>query len=369
MVVNEDRFFLSHRKDIAIRASQQGYDVHIVCKDTGRRKERESLGLTMIDMPINPTGNNMFEELRTFFFLYRLYKNDRPDIVHHVGIKDILWGGLAARLTKIHGVVNAVSGLGVLFSDDDFGLMAKMVLRVMRFSNHRKNISVIFQNHEDMQLFVDSKIVAASSCDFIKGSGVNLDVFQYTPEPKEMPIKIIFTGRMVKEKGVLVLIEAAELLRNEMQDKVVFLLCGGLTNNPKGISRKELESKCDGRYLQWLGHCENTRELLMQSHIMAFPSYYREGVPLSLIEANAVGLPIVTTHSYGCKDAVDDGENGFIVPVKDSQALADKLRILINDRQLRIRMGKKGRAKAEQEFSIQDVVDKHLAIYKRLTTV
>ena len=92
-------------------------------------------------------------------------------------------------------------------------------------------------------------------------------------------------------------------------------------------------------------------------------------MPLSLIEANAVGLPIVTTHSYGCKDAVDDGENGFIVPVKDSQALADKLRILINDRQLRIRMGKKGRAKAEQEFSIQDVVDKHLAIYKRLTTV
>ena len=97
MVVNEDRFFLSHRKDIAIRASQQGYDVHIVCKDTGRRKEIESLGLTMIDMPINPTGNNMFEELRTFFFLYRLYKNDRPDIVHHVGIKDILWGGSRRR--------------------------------------------------------------------------------------------------------------------------------------------------------------------------------------------------------------------------------------------------------------------------------
>ena len=116
MVVNEDRFFLSHRKAIALAAAKAGFDVHIVCKDTGRRKEVEALGLRMTDLPINPTGMNLKEEWKTFRFLYRLYKQEKPDIVHHVGIKDILWGGLAARLAHTHGVVNAVSGLGVLFS-------------------------------------------------------------------------------------------------------------------------------------------------------------------------------------------------------------------------------------------------------------
>lgn len=367
MVVNEDRFFLSHRKEIAVRARQSGYDVLIVCKNTGRRAEVEALGLRMLEMPINPTGANIREELKTFLFLLRLYRKRKPDIVHHVGLKNILWGGLAARLCKVPGVVNAVSGLGVLFSGEKPGLRTRVVMSVMKFSNHREQISVIFQNHEDMDLFVRHHIVAREHCDFIKGSGVDLNLFAYTPEPDDGQVRVIFTARMVKEKGMEVLIEAAEMLREEMQGRVKFWLCGGLSNNPKAIKRDELERLCDGKYIEWLGYRSDVRELLAQSHIMAFPSFYREGLPLSLIEANAIGRPIVTTRWYGCKDTVDDGVNGFLIPVKDSRALAEKLRILINDRQLRISMGRKGREKAEHEFSIDDVVKKHLDIYQRLS--
>ena len=366
MIVNEDRFFLSHRKAIALAAKAEGYDVHIVCKDTGRRAEVEALGLSMTELPINPTGMNPREEWKTFRFLCRLYKEEKPDIVHHVGVKDILWGGLAARLVHTHSVVNAVSGLGVLFSDRKPSLTTRMVMAVMKFSNHRDHLSVIFQNHEDENLFLRHGIVREAHADFIKGSGTDLNLFTYTPEPEDGPIRVIFSARMVKEKGILVLVEAAERLRKEMEGKVEFLLCGGLSNNPKAISKADLEQLCDGRYIQWLGHRSDMKELLATSHIMAFPSYYREGVPLSLIEACAIGRPIITTQSYGCKDTVDDGENGFLVPVKDSAALAEKLRILINDKALRERMGKKGREKAEREFSLDDVVRKHIAIYKKI---
>ncbi len=366
IVVNEDRFFLSHRKEIALRALKEGYDVTIVCKDTGDRHHVEALGLRMIDMPINPTGMSIGEEMKTLRFLYRLYRTERPDIVHHVGLKTILWGGLAAKWAHTHGVVNAVSGLGVLFSDRKPGLKTRVVMAMMKYANHRKNIRAIFQNHEDEALFVRHGIIGQDNTDYIKGSGVDLKDFAYTPPPREGKVNIIFTARMVKEKGILVLVEAAEMLRKEMKGKAQFWLCGGLSSNPKAITQEELEQLCDGDYIQWLGYRTDIKQLLEQSHIMAFPSFYREGLPLSLIEAAAIGRPIVTTQWYGCKDTVDDGVNGFLVPVRDAAALADRLRTLINDPELREKMGRRSRERAEREFDIHSVLDKHIAIYQRL---
>ncbi len=368
MVVNEDRFFLSHRKDIAVAAQQAGYDVLIVCKNTGQRQEVERLGLKMLELPINPTGTNVLQELHTFRFLYGLYRRHRPDIVHHVGLKNILWGGLAARMARVPGVVNAVSGLGALFNGEKPSLMTRLVMQGMRTANRRHGVSIIFQNQEDRELFLRHGICRENQCDFIKGSGVDLSEFRYTPDPGGIPVRIIFTARMVREKGTFTLCDAAELLRPEMEGRVEFLLCGRLSAGPRAIRKEELEARCDGHYIQWLGLRDDVSKLLRQSHIVAFPSYYREGVPRSLIEAAATGRPIVTTQSYGCKDTVDDGVNGFLVPVRDAKALADKLRLLINDADLRQRMGKAGREKAEKEFDIRNVVRRHLEIYQRLLT-
>lgn len=379
MIVNEDRFFLSHRKEIALAAKRAGWDVTVVCKDTGRWDEMQALGLKTMELPINPTGMNLKQELRTWWFLYTLYINNRDAIVHHVGLKNILWGGLAAKLAKVHGVVNAVSGLGAIFSGDKMGMMAKGILAVMRFSNKRKRVKVIFQNEEDKNLFLNSGVVKESQVEFIKGSGVDLNDFRYVPEPDSDTLKVVFTARMVKEKGVIELIEAAERLRKEYEGRLEFWLCGRLAVNADAVSKEELETRCDGRYIKWLDFQKDIKSILEQCHIMAFPSYYREGVPKSLIDACAVGRPIVTTSSIGCKDVVDDGVNGFLVcpeglnnkdKIKNNkafvEALAERLRILIEDKALRIKMGRAAREKAEREFSIEHVIEKHLEIYSRL---
>lgn len=368
LVVNEDRFFLSHRKNIAFAAQKDGWDVAIVCKDTGQRKDVEALGLKMIDLPINPTGRNFIQELKTCWFLYRLYRKNKGAVVHHVGLKNILWGGLVAKLVDVHGVVNAVSGLGTLFNGDQPSMMARAVMRVMRFSNSRKNVVVIFQNHEDEGLFYKYQVVKSGQSAFIKGSGVDLKDFEYTPDPvmTDDVMHIIFTARMVREKGVMVLIKAAEKLRKAYEGKIDFWLCGRLSTTPKSLTEEELRSHCDGRYIQWLEFRSDVKNLMQKASIVAFPSWYREGVPKSLIEACASGRPIVTCNSIGCKDVVDDGVNGFLIPVRDSDALADKLRILIEDKALRIKMGKAAREKAEREFSLDKVVQKHLEIYQSL---
>jgi len=367
MIVNEDRFFLSHRKEIALAAQNAGWNVTVVCKDTGQRHEVEVMGLRMLDLPINPTGMNLRQELRTCWFLYTLYRKNRDAVVHHVGLKNILWGGMAARLARVHGVVNAVSGLGAIFSGDKIGMTARGVMALMRLSNRRPRVKVLFQNEEDKSLFLQYGVIVASQAEFIKGSGVDLNVFCYVPEQESETLKVVFSARMVREKGVIEVIEAAELLRKDYEGRVEFWLCGRLADNTDAVPQEEMDRRCDGRYIKWLGFQQDMKTVLEQSHIMAFPSYYREGVPKSLIDACAVGRPIVTTHSVGCKDVVDDGINGYLIPIKDSEALARKLRLLIENKELRQQMGRAARRKAELEFSLQLVIDKHLEIYNEIS--
>ena len=369
IVVNEDRFFLSHRKDIAKAAISEGYDVTVVAKDTGRKEEVIALGAKYINLPVNPTGMNLFQELKTFRFLWRLFRKESPDIVHNVGLKMMLWGGLAAKLTRVPLLVSAVSGLGVMFSSVDLSLYARGIMRVLRFSHNRRGTFAIFQNSDDRRLFLDNKVVTTEQLYFTKGSGVNLKKYSYTPEPIGDKVNVIFTARMVKEKGILTLIDAAELLRDKYEDKVEFWLCGGLSDNPLAIKEDELRAMCDDKYIKWLGHRTDVHELLMKSHIMAFPSYYREGVPKSLIEASAIGRPIITIDSVGCRDVVEDGINGYLIPIKDASTLADRLGKLFEDKELRVRMGLKSREFAERDFSIENVVNTHLEIYNKVKSL
>ena len=367
IVVNVDWFFLSHRKDIALSAQKNGYDVTVVTKDTGKKQYIEALGLKVIDLPMNRSGQNIIEELYTCWFLYRFYRREKPDIIHHVGLKAILWGTLAAKLAKVHGVVNAVSGLGIFFSEENKSLVSKLLPKVLRFSHHRKNLAVIFQNEEDKGLFLKNRIIKEEQAFMIKGSGVDLNQYCYTPELESEKIKVLFTARMIVEKGVFVLVDAALKLKEKYGDKVEFLLCGGLDDNPKAIKEEELKAVCDGGYIQWLGYGTDVLELLKSCRIVAFPSYYKEGLPKSLIEAAAVGRPIVTTNSIGCKETVVDGYNGYLIPVKDSETLAEKLNILFEDENLRRNMGRNSRILAEKDFSIENVIHRHLEIYSQLS--
>ncbi len=366
IVVNVDWFFLSHRKDVALAAQKAGYDVTIVTNDTGKLNEIATLGLRTINLPMKRSGKNLMEELQVLEFLYVLYCKEKPDVVHHVGLKTILWGTLAAKLAKVQGVVNAVSGLGILFSKENKGMVSMVLLKILKWSHRRKNILVIFQNNEDKGLFLKYGIINENQTRYIKGSGVDLEQFSFTSEPVEGKLKILFTARMIVEKGVFVLTEAAEKLRSKYGDKAEFLLCGGLDDNPTSLKKEDMDRICDGVYIQWLGYRTDVLELLKLCHIVAFPSYYKEGLPKSLIEATAIGRAIITTDNIGCREAVEDGVNGFLVPIKDSNALAEKLDLLLINGELRRKMGKNGRKLAEHDFSIDEVIRRHLAIYAEL---
>lgn len=367
IVVNQDWFFLSHRLPIGVAAQKAGYDVTIVSEDTGVSDQIRDAGLKTINLPINKAGTNLKDEIKTLFFLYKLFRQEKPDIVHLVGLKTMLWGSLACCLAGVRAMVSAVCGLGVLFDEQHAAsVMSRSILKVFRLTHKGKNTKIIFQNNDDKTLFERAKIMKNEQCAFTNGSGIDLKNYDYTPEPIGGKVKVIFTARMVEDKGTLILIEAAKILEKDYKDKIQFLLCGGLDTNPNGITKKMLEDRCDGDYIQWLGHRKDVLELLKQSHIMAFPSWYREGLPKSVIEAEAIGRPVVTTDSVGCRDTVVDGENGFIIPVKDSVALAGSLKKLIDDPSLRLDMGKKARAFAVERFDIEDVVRVHLDVYNSI---
>ena len=366
MVVNVDWFFLSHRKDVALRAQEAGWNVTIVTADTGKLKDIEAIGLKVINLPMSRSGMNIVEELKTLNWLRKLYKRERPDVVHHVGMKTILWGTLAAKFSKVKGVVNAISGLGGFFAEDNKGLLSKVMPKVLRFSHNRANLLCIFQNDDDWGLYVKHGIIKHEQGRFIKGSGVSLTDFCYTPEPSEGKLKVILTARMIVEKGVFLLTEAAERLREKYGEKAEFLLIGGLDDHPGAITKEQLDTVCDGKYIQWLGYRTDVRDLLKQCHIVAFPSYYMEGLPKSLIEADAIGRPVITSNSVGCKETVEDGVNGFLIQPKDVDALTEMLDLLLGDAELRQKMGKASRTYAEKYFDIEVVIERHLNIYDEL---
>ena len=368
-IVNNDKFFLSHRKPIALAAKEAGYDVTIVASSTGLESQITELGLKYISLPMNTTGMNPKEEFKTYMFLKKLYKNDQPDVIHQVGLKPILWGTIAARNVGIKNVVNAVSGTGFLFSPEKRNsIVSKGICKILSLYSSKKYYKYIFQNSDDEKEFYNAGIIRHEQVTFIKGSGVDLNDFKYVPESEKDngKIKCVFTGRMVEDKGVLVIFEAARILREKYSDKIEFWLCGDLDKNPNALKKEQIESECDGTYVKWLGFQKNIKDILSQCHIMIFPSFYMEGLPKSVIDAEAVGLPVITTDWVGCRDTVIDGENGYLIPIKDANALAEKIIILVDNSELRQRMGNAAREYAEKYFSIENVVNKHLELYNEM---
>ena len=365
IVLNSDKFLLSHRKDIAITAKDAGYDVTIVTHFTGDENKIRALGLRVLDLPGNPTGMNLLDELKSLRFLIHLFRKEKPDIIHNVTIKCVLWGTVAATLTGRKNVVNAIAGLGFLFSPNQKQSMVSRAICWLLKKVNRSNYRYIFQNRDDEEMFEAACISRPEQAVQIKGSGVNLKKYAYVSEDEKdnMIIKIVFTGRMIEAKGILVLVDAAEKLRGEYENKIQFVLCGDLDKNPTALSKEKIESLCDGNYIKWLGFQTDIYSVLKICHIMVFPSFYMEGLPKSIIDAEAAGLPIITTDWVGCRDTVENGYNGFIVQPHDSVVLAEKIKVLVDDPVLRQQMGKNSRLYAEKYFSIENVVDRHLEIY------
>lgn len=367
LVANVDWFFISHRLCIAIEAKRQGWDVHVACEDTGRSDEIEREGIHFINFVFSRSGTNFLSETATIRNFYRLYKTVKPDVVHHITLKPVIYGSFVAKRLGIHGVLNAVSGLGYAFTESRKGPVQKVMVQFMKYGFNRDNLAFIFQNKDDLaELSALGVIASQNSINMIKGSGVDLGLFSYTEPVHRERVVILFPTRMLWDKGTNELREASRLLFGGYKNKITFILAGlADEENKAGVPASYLHDWEETGYVQWIGYQKDMVSVYREADIVVLPSY-REGMPKTLIEACAMGKPIVTTDAIGCRECVDEGVNGFKVPVKSTKELADALQKLIDDTPLRTEMGLASREKAEREFDQQQVISKHLEIYQNL---
>jgi len=367
-VVNNPAFFMSHRVPVALAAQRAGYDVHVATMDGPAVADIQALGMTHHAIPMTRSGKHPLQELGTLLALVRLFRRVRPDVVHLVTIKPVLYGGIAARLARVRGMVAAISGLGFVFLSNSLKmrLVRSVVARLYRIALGHPNSRVIFQNANDRDLLKSLGAVRDEQVVMIRGAGVDLDAYRALPEPPTPPVVVTMVARLLRDKGVQEFVQAAGILRQRGLPVTMQLVGGVDAGNPASATQSEVDAWQRDGAVQALGERSDVAALYAASHIAVLPSY-REGLPKSLIEAAACARAVVTTDVPGCRDAIEPGETGLLVPVRDAQALADAIARLAEDPALRQAMGAAGRALAEREFNIERVASIHVGLYDALS--
>jgi glycosyltransferase involved in cell wall biosynthesis len=366
-VVNHAGFFLSHRLPVALAARAAGYDVHVATPSSRHAPRVLAAGLVWHDLRLSRSRRNPVGEVTTIADLYRLYRSLRPALTHHVTSKPVLYGTPVARAAGVHAVVNAISGMGHVFARENGApsLLRSGVEAGYRVALRHPRMRVIFQNPEHRAEFVRRGWVRHTEAVLIPGSGV--DTAAYLPATvhrQEVPL-IVLASRMLWTKGVGEFVEAATELAREGVAARFALVGEPDPDNLASIPEDQLRAWAAAGAVEYWGRRDDMPKVLRHSDIACLPSY-SEGLPKSLVEAAACGLPIVTTDVDGCRAVVCHGENGLLVPVRDSTALASALRRLIDDPVLRRCLGAAGRIRAEAEFSLARVIAAHLAVYGEL---
>jgi glycosyltransferase involved in cell wall biosynthesis len=360
-VVNDAPFFLSHRLALAKTARESGYDVTVVTPAMAGVDAIKAAGFHWEPLPLDAGKMRPWKDARTILRLLGLYRSLRPDIVHHITVKPMLYGTLAARFARVPRVVNAVSGMGYLFTGRR-PLARRLGIALYRLLMRHPDMRVIVQNAEDYALFERWRLAPRDSLRLIRGSGVDLAQFHPAPPPPGAPI-VIQVSRLLIDKGVREFIAAARLVKRDHPAARFVLVGGAYEVNPSAVSEDEVRAAMSEGVITWLGHRDDIPDLLRSATICCLASY-REGLPKSLLEAAAAGRAIVTTDTSGCKEVVRHGENGLLVPVQDAAALAAAIGRLLGDPGLAEEMGRCGRKRAEDEFGLGAVNAEQLALYE-----
>jgi glycosyltransferase involved in cell wall biosynthesis len=382
-LVSEDWYFRSHRLVLAKAAVAQGYRVVLITRVSQYRAELESHGIELVALNMSRNGLNPLAELQTLFSLIRCYRSIRPTVAHHVALKPAIYGSIAARLAGVSRIINAFGGLGLLFSADGprYRALKALLLPLLRQLFKSDACRLILQNPDDIEVVNTLSIAPALSIHLIRGAGVDLQRFvpkhgfgagfkakgsecvsSATAFDAKSPLRIVLAARMLWDKGIAEFVEAAGVLTTRV-DVECILVGAPDTENPKAIPEKQLRDWHDSGVVTWLGYRDDMAAILREVDIACLPSFYGEGIPKSLLEACAAGLPIVTTDMPGCRETVEHNKNGLLVPPRDVSALVAALEHLLDNADLRYAMGQASRQKAEREFSDRAVCEKTLALY------
>lgn len=317
----------------------------------------EDMGVVPHDLAIRRTGTAPTEDIAVLWRMYRLMRRVRPDAVMGYTIKPVIWGMLAAGLARVPHRVALITGLGHAFGDGVSArqrMLQMVVARLYKRALRRAHV-VIFQNRDDLALFCERGILRpGADARVVDGSGVDLDHFVSAPLPAR-PLRFVLVARMIGAKGIREFAEAARHIR-EQGLSAHFDLIGGLDTNPDGVAETELQSWQRDGLLTWHGHVEDVRPFIQAAHVCVLPSYYREGVPRSLLEALAMGRIIITTDMPGCREVVDHAVNGLLVPPKDADALTAAMTEIINAPPSRLEsMAQSAFDKAKVRFDVKRV--------------
>jgi glycosyltransferase involved in cell wall biosynthesis len=355
----DDAFFWSHRLSMARAARAEGYAIHVAAPENGYRRRIEAEGFRFWPVRLRKSLNPV-TGLLGWLDVLRVYRTVQPDLVHHVSMRPILWGGAASRLARVPAAVNLITGLGYVFISGPRWLRW-VVEKGYRFSLSSPGATSVFQNPDDQRLFLDRRMAMPERCLLIPGDGVDMEVFAPRPEPAGQPA-ILLASRMLWDKGVGELVAAARTLRRRGVPHRIVLAGVPDRGNPAAVPEAVLRGWQEEGIVEWPGHVADIPAALGACAIACLPSY-REGVPRALLEAASCARPIVATDVPGCRDIVQHGVNGLLVPPRQAELLADALEALLRDPARRRAMGEAGRRIVAARFSDQIVNRATLDLY------
>ena len=367
-VVNVAWFFCLHRIHLALAARSAGFTVHVAtAPELAEHVEQiKSKGLLFHELKLQRGRWSVLEECRLAWSLYKLYREIRPDIVHHVTIKPLLCGTLAARVAGVPAVVNSMSGLGFVFTAaDKWATLRRLAVTLSyKLLFARAAIQVVFENSDDLKMFVNRRIIKSHQAVLIRGVGVDLERFRLAAPRSGVPL-IVLPARMLWDKGVREFCLAAATVQ-AWGLRARFALVGGLdSGNPAAIPESWLIEQQRSGVIEWWGWRQDMAQVYAVAHIVCLPSY-REGLPTVLLEAAACGCALVATDVPGCREVIRDGDTGLLVPSRDPVALAQACRTVILDSALRERLSIAARARVAAEFSAEQVRSSTIRLYRGL---
>lgn len=366
-LVSEDWYFVSHRLPLAVAALKAGFDVAVATRVGGAGEKITAAGVRLIPVAFNRSGLNPLEALRTLADLRTIYRREAPDVVHHVAMKPVIYGSLAATAAGVRNRVNALMGLGYVFTSDHLKARALRppVKALLKRALKAPHTRVIVQNRDDFELLASAGLARHSDLRLIRGSGVDPAHYAIGDAVGNGPPVIVLPARMLRDKGVVEFVEAARLLKARGV-AARFVLCGEPDRlNPASLTEAELAGFAAEGAVEYWGWQKDMTAVWKTAQIVCLPSY-REGLPKALLEAAASGLPLVAADVPGCREVVRPGENGWLVPKGDSAALATALEEAITRQDLRTRYGAASRSLIERELALAKVIEATLSVYREL---
>ena len=369
LFANTDWYLYNFRRSLALALMEQGYELLLLSPPGPYGEKLRALGLRWEPVPMDRRSLNPLREARLLAWLVTLLRKEAPALVHGFTIKCAVYGSLAARLAGVPARVNAVAGMGYVFTSNDAKarLLRPLVRALMHAALDGRNARLILQNPDDVALFERAGFVDARHIRLIQGSGVDCSRFTARDKPRDptQPWRVLLAARLLWDKGLAEFVEAARQLQAQGR-AVEFLLAGDPDpGNPAAVPEATIRDWVDSGVLHWLGQVDDLPALLASVDVVVLPSY-REGLPKGLIEAAACALPLVTTDVPGCREVVRDGVDGLLVPPRDGAALANAIARLHDDPALAARLGLAAREKALAEFDERIVIARTIAVYREL---